>query len=218
MAFRYVWLGRSMVGYWIMLSARKTHKCDANFCKSTSPYFSTGRIPVMINYCYVVAGLKWMASSMVLFRLIVFVTAFFFAYSSLLGSTWTIHNTRKKKLRNCTDSLLFIHSFFRHTASVNTAFIFVAQNLPIFFFRVHIWSWRSYFYSFKFTFIDLMSARTINFIHVSVVLGEDIRLFFFQSTILWKFHHDIYCKRFFLLQNGFDSTTTFSLTDDFVLR
>lgn len=80
----------------------------ANSCKTTSPYFPTGRIPVMMNYVFfvfVVAGLKWMASS-------VFVTVledFFSACLSLLESTQQIHKTNKK-IRNCTDSLIFIHS------------------------------------------------------------------------------------------------------------
>lgn len=61
----YVWLGRSLVGNWMVLSARKTH----NWCKLLQNYLS-----VFLNrpnpcndklrlFWFVVAGLKWMASS-----------------------------------------------------------------------------------------------------------------------------------------------------------
>lgn len=72
--------GRLLKTLSVILCQRKKLSNDANFCKTTSPYFSTGRIPVLINYFFVVAGLKWMASS------VVFVTAWSFFYLVYLCS------------------------------------------------------------------------------------------------------------------------------------
>lgn len=118
MAFRWVracvwvcvWLGRSMVGNWMVLSARKTHKC----CKLLQNYLSVflnrpNPCNGELRYFFVCRG--WL--EMDGFKCFCFAQLFlwrledFFCLSPLSDFT-----RRAKKIRNCTDSLIFTHSFF----------------------------------------------------------------------------------------------------------
>lgn len=121
-----VWLGRSVVGNWMVLSARKTHRC----CKLVQNYLSV--FPNRPNPCndelrvfVVVAGLKWMASS-VFVLLNCFCDGLKTFFFNLFEFTW-VHlansqdEQKNKKLYRFTDFDTLFPSFCFSTvmASVN---------------------------------------------------------------------------------------------------
>lgn len=110
-----VWLGRSMVGNWMVLSARKTHKC----CKLLQNYLSV--FPNRPNPCndelrvfcvcrgwLEMDGFKCFCDGSWRF----FFCLFEFTWVHLANS-----QDEQKKIRNCIDSLIFIHSFISFRCS-----------------------------------------------------------------------------------------------------